>query len=378
MSARSAVAVSALLFASSLLVVSCSDSNPTDGDPPGDTTPPAVLSVTPADGATDVSLIGRFQIAFSESLDPATIGDDAIFVASRDVGGYVEYDAATKTAVFTPDTVYVANADLELVVAPTVTDLAGNHIAGNRTTPFATGPLDEAHVRDPFYPNQTIAEAQELEFGRYYRTLSLWGDDRDIFEFTVTETLKVNASTRVLYADHSPWLTRFLRADGAEYARSSLGQVTANSFGSLMFTFAPGTYYVCIGDTTVPGYALYTIRLLEMEKCVDDAYEDNDFLDEAAPLAPGTYTDMRCCDLDQDFYAIDVVAGETLTVDITWGWTSGGWFKLLDPSGATVQEFQPGWSPIHFQTVAGQTGAYVVSTRFVYEGAYQMEVTVEE
>ena len=337
-----------------------------------------MLSVTPADGATDVSLIGRFQVAFSESLDPATIGNDAIHVASRDVGGYVEYDTATKTATFAPDTVFVASADLELVVAPTVKDLAGNALSGDRTTAFTTGPLDEAHVRDAFYPNQTIAEAEPIEVERYYRPLSLWGDDRDIFEFTITDTYKVNASTRILYADHSPWLMKFLRADGAEYSRTSYSEVISDNFGSLMYTFAPGTYYVCIGDTTVAGFALYSLKLYQMEKCVDDAYEDNDFLDEASPLSPGTYTDMLCCYLDQDFYAIDVQAGQTLTVDITWDWTAGGWFKLLDPSGATVQAFLPGWHPIHFQTVAAQTGAYVVSTRFVNEGEYEMEVTVED
>lgn len=60
----------------------------------------------------------RFSVAFSESLDPSTIGNGSIRVASRDVGGYVEYDAPTKTATFTPDTVYVASADLELVWHP--------------------------------------------------------------------------------------------------------------------------------------------------------------------------------------------------------------------------------------------------------------------
>jgi len=373
MSAKLATAV--FLCVSCLVLVSCSDSGPTGSG--ADTTPPTVLSVTPADGATDVSLIGRFQIAFSESLDPATITGGAIQVASRNVWGYIEYDPATKTATFTPDTVYVANADLALVVAPTVKDLAGNAISGDRTTTFTTGPLDEPHVRDPFYPNQTIAEAAPIQVERYYRTLSLWGDDRDIFEFTVTETCLVHVSTPILYADHSPWLMKFLRADGAEYSRAVLSQVVANNFGSLAYTFAPGTYYVCIGDTTVPGYAVYSVRLYQMEKCVDDAYEDNDFLDEASLLAPGTHTDMLSCRLDQDFYAIDVEAGETLTVDITWDWTAGGWFKLLDPSGATVQEYQPGWHPIHFQTVAAQTGAYVVSTRFTHEGPYEMEVTVE-
>ncbi len=222
------------------------------------------------------------------------------------MGGYIEYDEATKTATFTPDTVYVANADLELVVASTVTDLAGNPVSGDRTTAFTTGPLDEPHVRDPFYPNQTIAEATEIEFGPYYRTLSLWGDERDVFEFTVANTTGVLVSTPIQYADHSPWLMKFLRADGGEYARGSWSQVVANNFGSLQFTFAPGTYYVSIGDTAMPGFAVYSIRLFEWERCVDDPYEDNDFLDEAYPLAPGTYTDMRCCYLDQDFYAIDV------------------------------------------------------------------------
>ena len=369
-----AAATVGLLCLVPFAVVSCSDSGPTGSD--GDTTPPTVRWVSPGGGTTDMDLIGRFQIAFSESIDAATLTGAAIQVAARNVWGYIEYDAATKTATFTPDTLYAPNADLELVVAPTVKDLAGNGLTGPRTTSFSTGPLDEAHMRDPFYPNRTIAEATPVVAGPYYRTLSLWGDASDVFEFTITDTYKVVVSTPIQYADHSPWLMKFLRADGAEYSRTAYSQVISNNFGYLQYTFAPGTYYICIGDTTVAGFALYSLKLLQDPPCHDDPYEDNDFLDEAYPLAPGTYTDMRCCYLDQDFYAIDVEAGETLTVDLDWDWTSGGWFKLLDPSGATVQECQPGWHPIHFETVAAQTGAYVVSTRFVNEGSYEMEVDV--
>ncbi len=378
MPARSKLALVAAAVLSCTLISSCGESNPSDNNPPpGDNTPPTILSVTPSEGATDANLIGRFQVAFSESLDPATLGNSAIQVASRNVSGYVEYDAATMTATFTPDTTYAANEDLELVVSSSVTDLAGNPLSGDRTTGFTTGPLDEEHIRDPFWPNQSIAEAQPIQNLRYYRTLSLWGDDRDIFEFTITDTYKVRASTPILYADHSPWLMKFLRADGAAYTRASWVGINSNNYGDMMYTFPPGTYYVCIGDTTVNEYVIYTLKLYTDPKCVDDPYEENDFIEEAAPLAPGTYTDMRCCYLDRDFYAIDVEAGQTLSVDLSWGWTAGGWFRLYDPSGMSLQDFSPGWQPMHLETVAAQTGTYYVSTRFTVEGEYDMTVTVE-
>ena len=77
------------------------------GTSPGDTTPPTIVATVPADGATDVDLVQRVEVTFSEPMDPATINDTTVVVAGRAVRSYVDYDASTRTARVLPETLYV-------------------------------------------------------------------------------------------------------------------------------------------------------------------------------------------------------------------------------------------------------------------------------
>jgi hypothetical protein len=54
--------------------------------------------------------------------------------------------------------------------------------------------------------------------------------------------------------------------------------------------------------------------------CDDDAYEPNDTKATAAPITPGTYTDLAICEApgstEEDWYAVDLAAGDILVVRI--------------------------------------------------------------
>jgi hypothetical protein len=109
-----------------------------------DSTPPSVTSVVPASGKTGVSQLAKVCVAFSEALDPATVGTNTITLHDATNGlvpATVSYNESTFTAVLTP------NAPLALGTNYTVTvkggvggisDVAGNLLAADFTSSFTT------------------------------------------------------------------------------------------------------------------------------------------------------------------------------------------------------------------------------------------------
>jgi hypothetical protein len=71
--------------------------------------------------------------------------------------------------------------------------------------------------------------------------------------------------------------------------------------------------------------------------CRDDVFEDNDFDDEPAPIAPGSYAGLRACHLDADWYAFSVSDGDTITVTIdTHEYTCFRRMVIREPGGEQV------------------------------------------
>src|SRR5215471_10116787 len=100
-----------------------------------DTTPPAVVSPSPADGATNAALAVHPTATFSEALDPATVDTSTVHVrdqANADVAGTVSYDAATRSIVFAADAGFLPQTSYTGTIAggsSGVKDLAGNALA---------------------------------------------------------------------------------------------------------------------------------------------------------------------------------------------------------------------------------------------------------
>jgi hypothetical protein len=356
-----------VLVLPTLLLSSCSDS-----DGPGqapDTTPPTIASRSVAEGQTDVGLIERIDVTFSEDMDPTTVNDTTLVVSGRGPAGYVEYDVGTHTASLIPDTLRVAESPHRLVVADGVTDEAGNPLAAPDTTDFETGPFDCDHLRDYLDPNETTATAPDVETDRVYHTLAICGHDHDVYAFTLTEPRKVTFKTAIAHADTVDpltWQMNLLRQDGLMYIDSGR-TVRPGSEPHYPFTFLPGTYYADVFSDDDPVYVLYDLELETSEPCEDDAYEDNDFLDEASPATEGTITNLRGCTYDLDVFSIHLEAGQTLTATATiepFSGTQSRRIVIMNPSGTWLSWNNAQTSPLITDTTVGETGTYYVSTRF--------------
>jgi len=111
-----------------------------------DTTPPTIVSTTPASAATGVNPNGTISIAFSEAIDPSTVSSSTIQLrdaTSALVTATLTYDAASRTATMTPGSALAASSTYTASVKggatdPRVKDLAGNALTATYNWSFTT------------------------------------------------------------------------------------------------------------------------------------------------------------------------------------------------------------------------------------------------
>ena len=318
------LAVTCLVVVSCLALVSCSSSSGPDGAE--EEAPPTVEGVSIADGETDVGLIERIDVTFSESMDPSTMSRASILVAGRAPWGHIEYDDYTYTASFIPDTLYAAETWHEFIVSDSVLAADGEAVEPD-TTVFCTGTLDTDHLDDYNEPNETPEAAVPIALGKRYRTLSITdGDDQDYFEFTVEDTTKVLIHAWMKEVNGVSWVREFQTADGDEYWSAGTGASTGDSFAYFGYTFHPGTYlFNTHAHSYQSGWLIYDFMLTEDEPCRDDQFEDNDFIEDSKLVTEGITDFLLGCYSDRDFFRFDVGGGPdiTATVTATGGYTDG-------------------------------------------------------
>ncbi|WP_131740499.1 DUF4082 domain-containing protein [Actinomadura roseirufa] len=104
---------------------------------PGDTTPPTIDAVGPADGATSVPRAARPSATFDEPVQGATVQFTVTGPGGAAVPGSVGYDPASRTSAFTPSSPFAWNTKYTVKVDG-AKDLAGNALAAARTWSFTT------------------------------------------------------------------------------------------------------------------------------------------------------------------------------------------------------------------------------------------------
>lgn len=114
------------------LVSSCGD-NPVDSKK--DTTRPTVVSVTPIDFDSTVSIGASVSATFSEMMLAATMVD-GVLTLSPAVAGDISY--SDRTVTFTPSNGLDTNVAYTATVATSAADTAGNKLAGVYTWDFKT------------------------------------------------------------------------------------------------------------------------------------------------------------------------------------------------------------------------------------------------
>ncbi len=103
-----------------------------------DNTPPEVVSVTPADGATQVPLDTVLTATFSEPVSGVDATSFTLVGPTGEVAGVVTYEASTRTATFTPNEPLELDGIYTATLSTAIQDLAGNALAAPYVWSFAT------------------------------------------------------------------------------------------------------------------------------------------------------------------------------------------------------------------------------------------------
>jgi hypothetical protein len=108
--------------------------------PPPDTTAPTVAAVVPANGETNVAVDTPITITFDEAMDPASVNDTSITLASGATAlvTTVSLSIDGRTATLMPSGLLPYGSTLTLTVTVGVEDLAGNPMQAAFTSTFQT------------------------------------------------------------------------------------------------------------------------------------------------------------------------------------------------------------------------------------------------
>jgi len=115
----------------------------TTGSTP-DTTSPTVISTSPANGATNISVTSTITAIFSETMDTSTIDITTFTLKDSSgnlIGGTVTYSGTTAT--FTPSTSLNYSATYTAAITTGVKDLAGNAMTSDYVWTFSSGSIPD-------------------------------------------------------------------------------------------------------------------------------------------------------------------------------------------------------------------------------------------
>jgi hypothetical protein len=342
----------------------------------GDTTPPQVATASPADGAVGVGLLTPLTLAFSEAMDPATFDGLTVADDEQELGFYADYDAASCTLTVLPVSRWTPDTGLTLGLAG-ATDLAGNELAPF-TAGYGTGGFTCENLTDRLEPDDDTAIARDVAVDVRYPALSTCAQDEDVFRLTLLDTVKVIAETSITFAENSSWNILWVREDMGQYAtfNSTTGTGEIEEFP---FTFYPGTYYLQLYGPESGAPVLYDLRLVTADPCRDDLYEDNDFPDAAAAVAPGLHEDLTACVLDADWYVLPVTSGRTIRLSVDCGAFTGSRLRRLciqEPGGAEVEQTFHEESVVSVSLVADADGEALVMVMF-WDDSIEYAMTVD-
>ena len=140
-----------------------------------DTTPPTVLSVTPANGATGVSFSASVAATFSGAMDATTITISTVVLRNAGnvvVPSTVSYNVATSVATLTPAAELAAATTYTATItggSGGVKDVAGNALAGNVVWSFTTPGCPCTIWNASATPAQLPSDANAVELGLRFR-----------------------------------------------------------------------------------------------------------------------------------------------------------------------------------------------------------------
>lgn len=108
-----------------------------------DTTAPAVVFTAPVNGATQVAVNQKANVAFSEDMDPATITAETVTLKQGNTAIAGRVTSVGSTATFAPSRNFENGKVYTGVVTTGAKDLAGNPLANNYMWEFNAGPATD-------------------------------------------------------------------------------------------------------------------------------------------------------------------------------------------------------------------------------------------
>ncbi len=108
---------------------------------PPDRTPPAITQITPADGATGVSVASSITVRFSETINPNTVTKDVFLVnsASGQVQGAITFSQNNTVVTFRPLVQLGFVTDYTITLKAGIQDVVGNATTTDTVSAFKTG-----------------------------------------------------------------------------------------------------------------------------------------------------------------------------------------------------------------------------------------------
>jgi hypothetical protein len=103
-----------------------------------DKSPPGIVAISVAAGATCVPLDQKISVTFDEQMDSLTINPSTFFIEG--VAGTVTYNVLSQTATFTPSAALTPNTKFTITVTTGAKDLGGVPLATPFHLTFTTGP----------------------------------------------------------------------------------------------------------------------------------------------------------------------------------------------------------------------------------------------
>src|SRR6266542_3227026 len=217
-----------------------------------DTTPPTVVSTSPAAGSTTSATGGPITMTFSEPMDPTTINATTVTLrvtaTSALVTGTVSYTAATNTASFTPSAPLVNNTQYTATVTTGAKDLAGNALTSNfsfsftvdTTPPTVVSPTSPADGAISVPRNTTVSVTFSESMDASTITATTFTLKTTVGAIAVTGVVTYNPATRVATFTPSAALAALTQytATITTGAKDLAGNALASNF-TFSFTTGP-------------------------------------------------------------------------------------------------------------------------------------------
>lgn len=241
------------------------------------------------------------------------------------------------------------------------------HWNGDAGTPYEmTVQTYETTDREP---NEDVDNATRVDPGEEIRDQRSIGDD-DWYAFeavvgeTVNLTANVGAGAGLRFRINAP--------DGETIFAGSGSNERVFAGGTIQTT---GTYYVVVrrnGGATTATYN-FTIETYETTD-----REPNEARANATRLDPPASVEDSIEMTDRDWYAVDVAAGQTISVSGTVGPAAGNEIHIRAPNGTRLNKTQLSDGSYRLQTVARESGTHYLSVnRDSWPGAnYTLDVEI--